>query len=118
MTETFPQTTEVKNIGIREGQIGESEWRRSTVGLLGQHILLLAMNHGRAPLLISASVCKGLLRRGALNDLDALGNIARRFSFLGDGRMLPAEIEYGSATVSCAQGTSASESQIAAKELL
>jgi|SRR5580700_7634860 hypothetical protein len=111
VTETFPQTTHVKRIGIREGQIGESEWRRSTMGLLRRHILLLAMKHGRAPLLFSPAVCKGLLRRGVLNDLEALGNIARRFSFLGNGRMLLAEIQYGSATVPSAQETLASKSQ-------
>jgi hypothetical protein len=117
VTETFRQTTQLKRIGIREGQIGESEWRRSTMGLLRQHILLLAMKHGRAPLRLSPAVCKGLLRRGVLNDLDALGNTARRFSFLGDERILLAEIEYGSATVPSGPGTLPGESQIAEKEL-
>jgi hypothetical protein len=117
VTETFRQATQVKRIGIREGQIGESEWRRLTLSLLRQHILLIAMKYGRAPLPLSPAVSRGLLRRGALNDLDALGSIARRFSFLGDGRMLLAEIEYGWATLPSAQETLSSESQIAAREL-
>ena len=49
------------------------------------------MQHGRAPLPVSPPLWKGLLRRGHL-DLYELGNIARRFSFLGDGRMLLAEL--------------------------
>jgi hypothetical protein len=107
----------VKRIGIREGQIGESEWRRLTLSLLRQHILLLAMKHGRAPLPLSPAVCRGLLRRGVLNDVDALGSVARRFCFLGDERMLLAEIERGWAIVPSAQETLPRESQIAASEL-
>ena len=109
MTETFRR--------IREGMIGESEWRRLTLSLLRQHILLLAMKHGRAPLPLSPAVCRGLQRRGILNDPDALGSIARRFFFLGDERMLLAEIERGWATVPSAQETLSSDSQIAASEL-
>jgi len=97
VTETFRQTAQVKRIGIRESQIGESEWRKTTMGLLRQHILLLAMKHGQAPIPLSRAVCRGLLRRGVLSDLQALGNIARRFLFLGDERMLLAEIKYGPA---------------------
>jgi hypothetical protein len=117
VSETFRQATQVKRIGIRKGQIGESEWRRLTTGLLRQHILLLAMKHGRAPLPLSPVVSRGLLRRGVLNDVDALGSNAPRFSFLGDGRMLLAEIEYGRATRPSAQETLSSGSQIAAREL-
>jgi len=117
VTETLRQATQAKRIGIREGQMGESEWRRLTLDVLRQHILLLAMKHGRAPLPLSPVVSRGLLRRGVLDDLDELGSIARRFSFLGDGRMLLAEIEYGWATLPSAQETLSSESQIAAREL-
>jgi len=87
------------------------------MGLLRQHILLLAMKHGRAPMPLSPAVCKGLLRRGVLNDLQTLGNISRRFLFLGDGRMLLAEIKYGPTTVPPAQETLSSESHVAAKGL-
>lgn len=97
MTEIFRQAAQVKRIGIRESQIGESEWRRSMIGLLRQHILLLAVKQGRAPLPLSRALCGALLRQGVLNDLHALGNIARRLLFLGDGRMLLAEIKYGPA---------------------
>jgi hypothetical protein len=64
VTETFRQTTQVKRIGIREGQIGESEWRRSAMGLVRQHILPLRSKHGRAPLPLSPASSKGLLRQG------------------------------------------------------
>jgi hypothetical protein len=37
---------------------------------------------------------QGLLLRAVLNDLDALPNMARRFSFSGYEQMLLAEIEY------------------------
>ena len=97
VTKAFRQATQVKRIGIREGQIGESEWRKTTMGLLRQHVLLLSMTHGRAPIPLSPAVCRGLLRRRVLNDFQALGNFARRFLFLGDGRMLLAEIKYGPA---------------------
>jgi hypothetical protein len=87
------------------------------MSLLRQHVLLLAMTNGRAPIPLSPAVCRALLRRGVLNDLQALGNIARRFLFLGDGRMLLAEIKYGPTTVPPAQETVSSESHIAEKGL-
>lgn len=60
--------------------------------LLGHWVALLAMEHRRAPLPVSAALWKGLLRRGFPNDLDEMGNFARRYLFLGDGRMLLAEL--------------------------
>jgi hypothetical protein len=54
--------------------------------LLRHQIVLLAMKHGRAPL-------PGLLRRGVLNDVYELGNIARRLSLLGDDRMFLAQLK-------------------------
>ena len=87
------------------------------MGLLRQHVLLLSMTHGRAPIPLSPAICRGLLRRGVLNDLQALGNIARRFLFMGDGRMLLAEIKYGPAIVPPAHEPLSSESQIAAEGL-
>jgi len=61
--------------------------------LLRHQVLLLAMKNGRAPLPISPSLRKGLQRQGVLNDLYDLGSIARRLLFLGDGRMLLAELK-------------------------
>jgi hypothetical protein len=61
--------------------------------LLRHQVLLLAMKNGRAPLPVSPSVWKGLQRQGVLNDLYELGSIGRRLLFLGDGRMLLAELK-------------------------
>jgi hypothetical protein len=72
---------------ILDGQTDAAEWQKTTVLLLRHQIVLLAMKHGRAPLPVSSAVWKGLLRRGVLNDVHELGSIARRLSFLGDGRM-------------------------------
>jgi len=63
------------------------------VHLLRHQIILLAMKHGRAPVSISPALRNGLARLGALNDLYDLGSIARRLSFLGDGRILLAELK-------------------------
>ena len=60
--------------------------------LLGHWVALLAMKHGRAPLPVSPALWKGLLRQGFPNDVNELGNFARRYLFLGDGRMLLAEL--------------------------
>jgi hypothetical protein len=86
------------------------------VFLLRQQIVLLAMKQGRAPLPVSTSLWKGLLRRGVLNDLDELGNIARRLSFLGDGRMLLAELKMRAATARPARETLPKEGEITAED--
>jgi hypothetical protein len=57
------------------------------------------MKHGRAPLPVSPAVWKGLQRSGVLNDIYDLGSIARRLSFLGDGRLLLAELKHGTAPI-------------------
>ena len=50
------------------------------------------MKNGRAPLPISPALSKGLQRQGFLNDVYDLGSLARRLLFLGDGRILLAEL--------------------------
>jgi hypothetical protein len=70
-----------------------SEWRKTMIHLLYHQIVLLAMNQRRAPLPVSPALWKGLVRLGALNDLYDLGSIARRLSFLGDERILLAELK-------------------------
>jgi hypothetical protein len=76
-----------------DGQSDSFEWQKTMVHLLRHQIILLAMKHGRAPVSVSPALRKGLARLGALNDLYDLGSIARRLSFLGDGRILLAELE-------------------------
>lgn len=65
--------------------------------LLRHVVVLLAMKHRRAPLPVSSSLLRGLLRHGFLNDVDELGNFARRYLFLGDERTLLAELNRQSA---------------------
>ena len=103
-------------MGILNGQAGPSEWEKSTVFLLRHQIVLLAMKHGRAPLPVSPAICKGLLRRGVLNDLHELDSIARRLSFLGDGRMLLAELKGRTATKPTVRETLSKPSEIAAED--
>ena len=90
--EALWRTRQEKRLGIRDEQTGQSEWQEAMGPLLRHLVALLAMKLGRAPLPVSSSLWKGLLRQGFLNDLDELGNIARRISFLGDERLLLAEL--------------------------
>jgi len=87
-------------MGILDGQTGPCELQKTMVLLLRHQVVLLAMKDGRAPLPVSPALWRGLLRRGVLNDLYELGNIARRLSFLGDERMLLAELKFRTATKS------------------
>jgi hypothetical protein len=67
--------------------------------LLGSWILLLAMKRGRAPLPVSPALCRKLSRLGLANDPQELENLARRLLFLGDERMLLAELRRHQSTV-------------------
>ena len=69
----------------------EIDCREPAAGLLSQYVALLAMKYGRAPLPVSRTLWRGLLRRGLANDPAGLGHVARRYLFLGDARMLLAE---------------------------
>jgi hypothetical protein len=103
-------------MGILNGQTDPSE-RQTTMGLLLRHqVVLLAMKHGRAPLPVSPAIWRGLLRRGVLNDLQELGSIARRLSFLGDGRMLLAELKGRTATKPTVRETLSKAGEIAPED--
>lgn len=93
LTEATWQAREENLAVSREGRESPSEWQRYMLELLRHQVLLLAMKNGRAPLPVSPSIWKGLQRQGVLNDLYDLGSIARRLLFLGDGRMLVAELK-------------------------
>jgi hypothetical protein len=76
-----------------DGGKDQLELRNTIAPLLGDWVVLLAMKHRRAPLPVSSALWKGLLRKGFPNDLDELGVLARRYLFLGDARMLLAELK-------------------------
>jgi len=96
-----------------DAQPSRSDCQTTEFYLLWHQIVLLAMKHGRAPLPISAAVWKGLQRRGILNDLYDLGSVARRLSFLGDGRLLLEELKLRTATRSPLEQRVAKEIEIA-----
>jgi hypothetical protein len=49
------------------------------------------MKYGRAPLPVSSDLQKALLRQGVAEDPAELGDLARRYLFLGDAQILLAE---------------------------
>jgi hypothetical protein len=78
---------------------GASECRKMMAELFGPCIVLLAMKHGRAPLPVSPGLWKRLSRLGLLNDPQELESLARRLLFLGDERMLLAELRRRPTTI-------------------
>ncbi len=103
-------------MGIRAGQTGQSQCRETMGPLLRDMVALLAMKRGRAPLALSSSLWKGLLRKGLLNDADELGKIARRISFLGDEQLLPAELRVRGVTAPSAVGITSNKREIPAED--
>jgi hypothetical protein len=101
---------------FRDAGKGQFEWRNTIAPLLGDWVVLLAMKHRRVPLPVSSTLWKVLLEQGFLNDLDELGNIARRLSFLGDERLLLAELRIRTATTPSVRETLSKESEIAAED--
>jgi len=89
-----------------------SDWQKTAVTLLRHQVLLLAMKDGRAPLPVSPALGRGLQRQGFLNDIYDLGIIARRLLFLGDSRILLAELRSRSTASQAAEEKSAKESKM------
>ena len=77
----------------RDAKIGPFEWRNMMAQMLGDIVALLAMQQRRAPLPVSSALRNAILRRGLPNGLIELGDFARRYLFLGDERMLLAELQ-------------------------
>lgn len=77
----------------RDAKIGPFEWRNMMAQMLGDIVALLAMQQRRAPLPVSSALRNVILRRGLPNGLIELGDFARRYLFLGDERMLLAELQ-------------------------
>ena len=101
---------------FRDARNGQPEWRKIMAPLVGPWVALLAMKCGRAPLPVSSALWKGLLRKGFPNDLDELAVFTSRSLFLGDARMLSAELRIRTATTPPVQETLSKESEIAAEE--
>ena len=58
---------------------------------LGEWVALLAMKYRRAPLPVPRGLEKALMCQGLADDPSEIGDLARRYLFLGDARMLLAE---------------------------
>lgn len=80
--------------------------------LFRRQVILPTMKHGRAPMSVTPNLWNGPLHRKILNDLDELGNVSRRISVLGDGRIFLAELRNGPAKMPADSETSSAESKI------
>jgi hypothetical protein len=78
---------------VPDTQTDRAGWQLMAFHLLWHQVVLLSMKHVRAPLPVTPSVWKRQQRSGVLNDFYDLGSIARRLSFLGDGRLLLDELK-------------------------
>ena len=115
MEKGVQQTKPANGNVVLDAQTDRSDWQSAEFHLLWHQVVLLAMKHGRAPLPVTPSVWKGLQRCGVLNDLYDLGSIARRLSFLGDGRLLLAELKRRSSTKSPVEQIVSKEIEITAE---
>jgi hypothetical protein len=106
----------MQGIMLRDARTGQFEWRNSIAPLLGDWVVLLAMKHRRAPLPVSSALWKGLLREGFPNDLDELAILARRYLFLGDARMLLAELRIRTAATASVRETLSKDHKIEAED--
>jgi hypothetical protein len=101
---------------FRDARKSQFEVRNTIAPLLGDWVVLLAMQRRRAPLPVSSVLWKGLLREGFPNDLDELGILARRYLFLGDARMLLAELRIRTTTTAPVQETLSREGKRTAED--
>jgi hypothetical protein len=92
LTEATWRAREQNGAELRNGGQGSSKSLKIDLQLLRLQVLLLAMKDGRAPLPVSRALWRGLQRYRLLNDPYDLGSVARRLLFLGDSRMLLAEL--------------------------
>jgi hypothetical protein len=101
---------------FRDARKGQFEWRNTIAPLLGDWVVLLAMKHRRAPLPVSSALWKGLLRKGFPKGLDELAIFARRYLFLGDARLLLAELRIRTAATTPVRETLSKEEKVAAED--
>jgi hypothetical protein len=97
----------------QEANIVPSKLRRSMAQMLGGVVALLAMKQRRAPLPVSPTLLRSLWLRGFPESLAELEGFARRFLFLGDERMLLAELRRGPGSIASRQENSPGHSGIA-----
>jgi len=83
----------------QEANIVPFELRKTMAQMLGHVIALLAMKHRRAPVPVSSALLRTLWMRGSPENLAELESFARRLLFLGDERMLLAELRRGRAPI-------------------
>lgn len=83
----------------QEANIVPFGMRKTMAQMLGDVIALLAMKHRRAPLPVSSALLRTLGMRGFPENLAELESFARRLLFLGDERMLLAELRRGPAPI-------------------
>ena len=88
-----------KPVVAQEANIVPLELRKTMAQILGDAIALLAMKHRRAPLPVSSALLRTLWMRGFPGNLAELESFARRLLFLGDERMLLAELRRGRAPI-------------------
>lgn len=70
----------------------ELEFPGVGASLFRHFVASLAIKHGRAPLPVSPTLWKRLMESGAPSCVEELFEVARRYMFLGDARMLLAEL--------------------------
>ena len=98
---------------VQEANIVPFELRKTMAQMLGHVIALLAMKHRRAPVPVSSALLRTLWMRGSPENLAELESFARRLLFLGDERMLLAELRRGPAPIASRPENSPGPSGIA-----
>jgi hypothetical protein len=88
-----------KPVVAQEANIVPLELRKTMAQMLGDAIAPLAMKHRRAPVPVSSALLRTLWMRGFPGNLAELESFARRLLFLGDERMLLAELRRGRAPI-------------------
>jgi hypothetical protein len=76
----------------RDTIFAPNELRKTIAPLFGHYVVMLAMQHRRAPVPVSSGLWKEIVRLGLPNNLDELAKLARRYLLIGDRRMLLAEL--------------------------
>lgn len=76
----------------RDTIFAPNELRKTIAPLFGHYVVMLAMQHRRAPVPVSSRLWKEIVRLGLPNNLDELARLARRYLLIGDRRMLLAEL--------------------------
>lgn len=86
---TLRQQAEAGSVASRRDAQGKRESRGEMALLLRHFVTLLAMQYGRAPLPISASLLRLCLRRGLPGGVGDLESLARRYLFWGEEGLVP-----------------------------